>query len=42
MTENKPKTRQDLLAFLDGLGIVHSTKDHAPVFTVARIGGAAG
>jgi Ala-tRNA(Pro) deacylase len=36
MTENKPKTRQDLLAFLDGLGIVHSTKDHAPVFTVAE------
>ena len=36
MTENKPKTRQDLFAFLDGLGIVHSTKDHAPVFTVAE------
>jgi len=36
MTENKPKTRQDLLAFLDGLGIAHSTKDHAPVFTVAE------
>ena len=36
MTENKPRTRQDLLAFLDGLGIVHTTKDHAPVFTVAE------
>jgi Ala-tRNA(Pro) deacylase len=36
MTENKPKTRQDLLAFLDGIGIAHSTKDHAPVFTVAE------
>lgn len=36
MTENKPKTRQDLLAFLDGLGIAHRTKDHAPVFTVAE------
>ncbi|MBB3658768.1 Ala-tRNA(Pro) deacylase [Rhizobium sp. BK650] len=36
MTENKPRTRQDLLVFLDGLGIAHSTKDHAPVFTVAE------
>ena len=36
MTENKPKTRQDLFAFLDGIGIAHSTKDHAPVFTVAE------
>jgi len=36
MTENKPRTRQDLLAFLNGLGIVHTTKDHAPVFTVAE------
>ena len=36
MTENKPRTRQDLLAFLDGLGIVQTTKDHAPVFTVAE------
>ncbi len=36
MTENKPRTRQDLLAFLDGLGIAHATKDHAPVFTVAE------
>src|SRR5690242_8306960 len=36
MTENKPKTRQDLFAFLDCLGIAHNTKDHAPVFTVAE------
>lgn len=36
MTQNKPKTRQDLFAFLDGIGIAHSTKDHAPVFTVAE------
>ena len=31
-----PKTREDLLAFLDSLGIAHKTKDHAPVFTVAE------
>ncbi|WP_027487058.1 prolyl-tRNA synthetase associated domain-containing protein [Allorhizobium undicola] len=31
-----PKTRQELLAYLDGLGISHTTKDHAPVFTVAE------
>ena len=31
-----PKTREDLLAFLDSLGIAHTTKDHAPVFTVAE------
>jgi Ala-tRNA(Pro) deacylase len=36
MTEQLPKTRDDLLAFLDELGIKHSTKDHAPVFTVAE------
>ena len=36
MNENKPKTRQDLFVFLDGIGIAHSTKDHAPVFTVAE------
>jgi Ala-tRNA(Pro) deacylase len=36
MTENAPKTREDLFDFLDGLGIKHSTKDHAPVFTVAE------
>lgn len=34
--QTSPKTRQDLLAFLDGLGIAHGTKDHAPVFTVAE------
>ena len=32
----QPKTREDLLAFLDALGIAHKTKDHAPVFTVAE------
>ena len=31
-----PKTREDLLAFLDSLSIAHTTKDHAPVFTVAE------
>ena len=31
-----PKTREDLLAFLDSLGIAHRTMDHAPVFTVAE------
>ncbi|MGG7519311.1 prolyl-tRNA synthetase associated domain-containing protein [Allorhizobium undicola] len=31
-----PKTRQELLAYLDSLGISHATKDHAPVFTVAE------
>ena len=29
-----PVTRQALFSFLDGLGIAHSTLDHAPVFTV--------
>jgi Ala-tRNA(Pro) deacylase len=29
-------TREDLFRFLDGLGIQHITKDHAPVFTVAE------
>lgn len=36
MTELSPKTRDDLLRFLDELGIKHSTKDHAAVFTVAE------
>ena len=36
MTETSPKDRDDLFLFLDSLGIVHSTKDHAPVFTVAE------
>ncbi len=31
-----PKTREDLFAFLDSLGIAHKTKDHPPVFTVAE------
>lgn len=31
-----PATRQDLLAFLDSLGIAHATHDHPPVFTVAE------
>ncbi|MBI1235447.1 MAG: prolyl-tRNA synthetase associated domain-containing protein [Alphaproteobacteria bacterium] len=29
-----PAARTDLFAFLDELGIAHSTLDHAPVFTV--------
>lgn len=29
-----PKTREELFAFLDDLGIVHKTHEHAPVFTV--------
>lgn len=33
---NLPKTAQDLFSFLDGLGIEHSTTQHAPVFTVAE------
>jgi Ala-tRNA(Pro) deacylase len=36
MTDQTPKTRQDLFSFLDGLGIKHTTKDHPPVFTVAE------
>lgn len=32
----RPKTDGDLFAFLDGLGISHATKTHAPVFTVAE------
>ncbi|MFB2551501.1 prolyl-tRNA synthetase associated domain-containing protein [Ensifer soli] len=31
-----PKTAEALFAFLDALGIAHSTKRHAPVFTVAE------
>ena len=31
-----PKTDEELFAFLDGLGIKHTTKNHAPVFTVAE------
>ena len=36
MSEAQPKTDKDLFQFLDGLGIVHTTKEHAPVFTVAE------
>lgn len=36
MTEKTSKTATELYAFLDGLGIKHSTKTHAPVFTVAE------
>src|SRR5215213_11490968 len=36
MSENAPKTREELFAFLDGLGIAHKNVDHAPVFTVAE------
>lgn len=36
MSEKTPKTREELFAFLDGLGIAHKTFDHAPVFTVAE------
>ena len=31
-----PTTAEQLFRFLDGLGIAHSTKHHAPVFTVAE------
>jgi Ala-tRNA(Pro) deacylase len=36
MSETQPKTAEDLFLFLDGLGIVHKTKDHPAVFTVAE------
>ncbi|WP_296086280.1 prolyl-tRNA synthetase associated domain-containing protein [uncultured Agrobacterium sp.] len=36
VAENSPKTAQDLFSFLDGLGIKHSTTQHAPVFTVTE------
>jgi Ala-tRNA(Pro) deacylase len=29
-----PKTRAELIAFLDEIGVAHSTLDHAPVFRV--------
>ena len=32
----QPKTDTELFAFLDSLGIAHTTKEHAPVFTVAE------
>ena len=31
-------TRQDLLAYLDRIGVAHRTYDHPPVFTVAESG----
>jgi Ala-tRNA(Pro) deacylase len=34
MEDNARKTRDDLFAFLDGLGIAVTTKYHPPVFTV--------
>ncbi|MGV8937706.1 MAG: prolyl-tRNA synthetase associated domain-containing protein [Allorhizobium sp.] len=36
MTETQTKTAADLFAFLDSLGIAHTTKTHAPVFTVSE------
>jgi Ala-tRNA(Pro) deacylase len=36
MTETTPKTAEDFFRFLDSLNISHSTKTHAPVFTVAE------
>ncbi len=36
MTEQSPKTAQDLFALLDSLGIEHKTLEHEPVFTVAE------
>ena len=36
MTDTQPKTDKDLFQFLDALGLAHSTKEHAPVFTVAE------
>ncbi|WJH41406.1 prolyl-tRNA synthetase associated domain-containing protein [Aliirhizobium terrae] len=36
MTEIMQKTAADLFAFLDSLNIPHTTKNHAPVFTVSE------
>ncbi len=36
MTESAPKKAEDLFAFLDEIGIEHSTNWHRPVFTVAE------
>ncbi|WP_075291679.1 prolyl-tRNA synthetase associated domain-containing protein [Pararhizobium arenae] len=36
MSDIKPKTADELFAFLDSLGIAHKTKRHEPVFTVAE------
>lgn len=35
-TTHAPKTRDELFAALDVLGIAHTTKDHPPVFTVSE------
>lgn len=34
MSAHKPDTPEQLLAYLDGLGIAHETVDHPPVYTV--------
>lgn len=36
MSDTQPKTDEELFRFLDELGIAHSTREHAPVFTVAE------
>ncbi|WP_438751458.1 prolyl-tRNA synthetase associated domain-containing protein [Pararhizobium sp. O133] len=36
MSNAQPKTQDELFQFLDSLGITHTTKQHAPVFTVAE------
>jgi Ala-tRNA(Pro) deacylase len=36
MTPHPPKTRAELLAYLEGLGVATTTLDHEPVFTVAE------
>lgn len=36
MSDIKAKGPRELFEFLDGLGIAHTTKHHAPVFTVAE------
>ncbi len=36
MSETTPKTREALLKYLQDLGIEVTTRDHAPVFTVAE------
>lgn len=36
MSQTEPKTREELLQFLQDLGIEVETRDHAPVFTVAE------
>ena len=36
MSDQQPKTDKDLFQFLDTLGIAYTTREHAPVFTVAE------